>query len=72
MIYSTVQTEGDTKTLFPGPAAALTFPQDTLLCTDICLQLCCSYVDSDRLRKVTDSLGHNSLGCISRLKPSSF
>lgn len=51
---------------------ALTFPKDAFLCTDICLQLCCSYIDSDRLWKMADSLGHNSLGCIPRLKPSSF
>lgn len=69
-IYKTMRR--DSKALFPGAAEALTFPQNTFLCTDICLQLCCSYIDPDRLREVADSLGHDSLGCIPRLKPSSF
>lgn len=57
---------------FPEATGALTFPEDTFLGTDVRLQLCCSDVDAHRLRQVPHSLGHNSLGCISRLEPSSF
>lgn len=47
-------------------------PEDSFLGSDISLQLSCSDVDADRLRKVADSLGNNSFGCITWLQPGSL
>lgn len=45
----------------------LTFPKNTLLCSNVCFQLCCSNVNPNRLWEMTDSLCHHSLGCVPRL-----
>ena len=50
----------------------LTFAKNPLLGANVCFQLRCSDVNPDRLREVTDSLGHHSFGCVPRLQPGCF
>lgn len=50
----------------------LTFPKNPLLGADVRFQLCCSDVNPNGLREVTDGLGHHGLGCVPRLQPGCF
>lgn len=51
---------------------SLTLPEDSFLGPHICLQLCSSDVDADRLWQVAHSLGHHGFGCVTRLKSCSL
>lgn len=46
-----------------------TFPEDSFLGPDVCLQLCSSDVDADGLWQVADSLGNHGFGCVTGLQP---
>lgn len=47
----------------------LTLPEDSFLGSDICLQLCSSDVDADRLWQVAHGLGNHGFSCVTRLEP---
>lgn len=47
----------------------LTLPEDSFLGSDVCLQLCSSDVDADRLWQVAHSLSYYSFSRVTRLEP---